>query len=1026
MKTQVTQRVLSIMLAVSLVASLQLAAVPFALADESTEVDPAVLTTGSGESVESEDSGESVELEAIEIYIDSSRGTDTNSGSAEEPLKTFAAAKALAETDENITTIYVANTITASGEMSLPEGVVLKRAPDFSGNLIRVPAEQLLTLSNITIDGDKAQTDSSSLIDVYGSLIINDGTTIQNNKTSRYYSYGAVYIEASGSATMNGGLITENQACLGAGVCVHGTFTMNGGTIENNRAICTGNDWDRAAGGGVCIPYTGTMYMNGGTISKNKSGYFGGGISLGLNSVSIAAPKLYMTGGFIQENTSYNCGGGLFVQCRAVAEISGGEFAKNISQSGTFGGGAMYVNGGYENWAGDSFVNGEIYLSNVLITDNVSGYGLGGGIASCPTSLSAIQINDGGYIANNGKSDIHINNSVYPVYGTTKAAFYIASHALGGGSYNWKYADGKNAGEPFVNADRSSSIPRWTNFSIFSEPEEGAYEAAQALASVFIHDNHANTRGGGIGSNGDVYIGTGDTFSGKLRVSKTVASSNPSYQKQEFTFKVTLDQYIKDGIYGATDDNPGMEFKDSVATFTLKHGESIFATDLPDGAKFKVEEETPEGFTVVSTGETGQFLNPNNVYEASFTNTPIMRDVLISKVVAGGGEELQGATLTITGADKDGNAIEPISWTSTGVAHTVSLPAGTYTLTEDQAPLGYEIAESITFVVEIAEAGTLVVTIDGEDVSGKVVMEDAPVVPEEPEEPEPVEPSEPEKPEPVEPTEPEEPEPVEPVEPVEPEKPEPAKPVEPAEPTEPAEPETPEPPEPQTPEEPEEPVTPEEPETPLNPPANPEEPAVPEEPVTYKVTINKVDDEGNPVAGVWFGIEKKLYGPDGAMYIPVGPTDENGIAVFEDYLPEAEYVIYEVEAPEGYIMDETVYDVVFDEDGSFTLQVVNKKKPEETIEIDKPETPMNPSIPEEPAEPEQPATPEQPEVPAKPTTPAKPVTPVVANPTPSTTPRVVSGPATADAVSLLSFAGLAGLALVGAVGMFASRKKKHN
>lgn len=1144
MKTQVKSRVLSIVLAVSLVSSLQLAAVPFALADEGAEADQTVLTTGSGESIESEGSGESVELEGVEIYINSSRGSDTNSGSAEESLKTFEAAKALAEANENITTIYVANTIIASGEMSLPEGVVLKRAPGFDGYMISVGPGRVLTLSDITIDGDESQTDSKSIVSVSGELTIDKGTVLQNNKrTSSWYSSGgAVCVHEGGSLTMNDGLVQNCQAEFGGAISVFGTFVMNGGTIQNNIASNDGYIREAGSGGGVGVGNNGAMYFNEGTILGNTASNNGGAIALGdyyTRYIENGTPRLFMKGGTIEENIAGANGGGIFVQVNTQARVSGGVIASNIAQGLTvtslFSGGGIYVNGGYEN-SRPSYADGKLELINPIIKSNIAN-GQGGGIANCPSGGYVVQVNNGGAIfdnkayGGNEPGDLYVQSGLVYGGGSHHSGYprtYISSHMLGGGDYNWKDV---SSDEPFELLDRQFRVGINTPKSnvrlyatISDEDKQAAETKAQEEGGVWIIENHGLRNGGGVGSNGKVYIGTSDTFSGKLKVSKTVASSSPFYTGQEFTFKVTLDQYIKDGTYGAADDNPGMEFKDSVATFTLKHGESLLATGLPDGAKFKVEEETPEGFTVVSTGETGQFLNPDNVYEASFTNMPITgsvtvskqavfggqaaelpgatltvrdaegnvardaltgeelswisgeephefslapgiytlkedaapagydivqevafviddegklvvsedaaegvqvngsaivltdklaeREVLISKVELGQGEELEGAHLTLVGTDINGNEIEKVEWISGGTPKAFSLPAGTYTLTEDQAPLGYEIAESITFVVEVAEDGALVVTIDGKDVLGKVVMEDAPTVPEKPEEPEEPEPApEPEKPEPVEPTEPEEPEPVEPAEP---EKPEPV---------EPAEPQTPEPVEPQT---------PEEPETPLNPPAEseepvvPEEPAVPEEPVAYKITINKVDDEGNPVAGVWFGMEKKLSGPDGAIYIPVGPTDENGIAVFEDYLPEAEYVIYEVEAPEAYIMDETVYDVVFDEDGNFTLRVVNKKKPEEIIEIEEPETPMNPSTPEEPVTPEEPTEPEQPTMPVKPETPVKQPTPKTANPTPSTTPRVVSGPVTADAVSLLSFVGLAGLALVGAAGMFASRKKKHN
>ena len=79
-------------------------------------------------------------------------------------------------------------------------------------------------------------------------------------------------------------------------------------------------------------------------------------------------------------------------------------------------------------------------------------------------------------------------------------------------------------------------------------------------------------------------------------------------------------------------------------------------------------------------------------------------DVKISKVDAGQGNELKGAELTVTRiADAAGTEVSNIieSWTSDGAVHEITgLTDGTYTLTEASAPEGYEIAETITFVIK--------------------------------------------------------------------------------------------------------------------------------------------------------------------------------------------------------------------------------------------------------------------------------------------------------------------------------------
>lgn len=72
--------------------------------------------------------------------------------------------------------------------------------------------------------------------------------------------------------------------------------------------------------------------------------------------------------------------------------------------------------------------------------------------------------------------------------------------------------------------------------------------------------------------------------------------------------------------------------------------------------------------------------------------------VEISKVDMATSEELPGAELTVT--DKEtGEVVE--RWTSTGEPHRIdALAPGEYVLTEVTAPQGYELAESLEFVVE--------------------------------------------------------------------------------------------------------------------------------------------------------------------------------------------------------------------------------------------------------------------------------------------------------------------------------------
>ena len=552
-----------------------------------------------------------------EIYVKPTAKNSSEDGSKDNPVTSLDKAIELLNDNPDAKTIYVLDTLKLEGEVSLPEGVVLKRADNFWGNMISVLGGSTLTLKNIIIDGNSSVSGANSMINVAGELVINSGTVIQNHYNPGYYRYGAVFVGTSGSVTMNDGTVRNNVGGVGGGFTVYGTITLNGGSIENNKAQESN---DRASGGGVCVLDNGIMHMNGGQIINNQSSWHGGGVGLGLNAVDSVdgnGPRFYMTGGLFDNNVSRNTGGGIFLQCKSIAEITGGTFTNNRSRGGMFGGGAIYVNGGYTNWQGSSFVNAKLYLYNVIISENSAGGNTGGGLASCPTTITNVNINDGGLITNNtangSLNDVVINNAVTPVYGPAIAKVYVSSHALGGGDYNWRSISHTDVDDEYKRADRYYSVPRWSYFSIYSQPSEETVEKAKSLAKVFIQNNSAAGLGGGVGSNGDVYIGTPDTFSGKLKVSKTVEAEKEEEKTKEFTFIVTLDQYIKDGEYG------DMVFENSIATFTLKDGESKLATGLPDGARYTVEEIEDDNYIVISNGEVGQFLD-ESVHKVVFTN----------------------------------------------------------------------------------------------------------------------------------------------------------------------------------------------------------------------------------------------------------------------------------------------------------------------------------------------------------------------------------------------------------------------
>lgn len=91
-----------------------------------------------------------------------------------------------------------------------------------------------------------------------------------------------------------------------------------------------------------------------------------------------------------------------------------------------------------------------------------------------------------------------------------------------------------------------------------------------------------------------------NTRAGDLRVEKEVTGSD-GQRNRDFTFTVTLDDATIQGTYG------DMTFENGVATFTLRHGQSATAEDLPAGIGYTVveREANTNRYRTTYTGETG-------------------------------------------------------------------------------------------------------------------------------------------------------------------------------------------------------------------------------------------------------------------------------------------------------------------------------------------------------------------------------------------------------------------------------------
>ena len=151
-----------------------------------------------------------------------------------------------------------------------------------------------------------------------------------------------------------------------------------------------------------------------------------------------------------------------------------------------------------------------------------------------------------------------------------------------------------------------------------------------------------------------------------------------------------------------------------VTTKTDKDGAFSF-NNIPYGEWVVKEIAAPTGYAVDAT-QHHIYISDNGVV---INVTMVDKQVQISKTDITGEKEVVGAELTIT--DENGNVID--SWTSTDTAHYANglIEGHKYTLTEKTAPYGYEIANSIVFVVTSDKAVQTVVMNDSPILSSVLV-----------------------------------------------------------------------------------------------------------------------------------------------------------------------------------------------------------------------------------------------------------------------------------------------------------------
>lgn len=415
-------------------------------------------------------------------------------------------------------------------------------------------------------------------------------------------SGGGVYAGGS-TVTITGGVISGNSTLdstdgFGGGImAVGGIVTVSGGYITNNKyARFCGEDGYGDHGGAGLAARNGThVTISGGQITGNYSEEAGGGVYVtdvdrhGASSRETMA-WLNITGGTIAANVSNRSeGAGIRVGQMVDAMIEGASkstpvYITNNSCMSRFdwGGGGIFVQGD-----SDTASNaGRLFVYNSYISSNEAG-GYGGGVAVCPTGKTLVTNTDGTAIFGNTSAQkqqsandydpeynrgndgtphlsaggyeglVHKKNQDTDAYNSSvfrengHADFFLAAEGhktpiaavigkmLGGGDAKYK---GSKELTQAITIPANGGVQVYKSIGLSSDvtAQDEAAINAQNVATTFITGNYSWDHGGGIMSNGDLYMGAPeDTYVyPSLKLKATKALNGRRLKDGEFSFTV--------------------------------------------------------------------------------------------------------------------------------------------------------------------------------------------------------------------------------------------------------------------------------------------------------------------------------------------------------------------------------------------------------------------------------------------------------------------------------------------------------
>ena len=459
---------------------------------------PTAAFAADGESTET---GDSTTPETA-IYLDQQHGADDNDGlSKTTAVQTIEKAKELAN-EKNINDICLSSFYRVTGTETWDLGGKTLHRYGLGGYMIELAdASASLTLSNIVIDGAEctvdathaAETDSIIKAANGGTIVLNSGAILQNNKAAQFGS--GILANNRVNITMEDGAIIRNNTNrnyeLGGGILIgnSSTFTMNGGEISGNTAN---------GGGGVAIIGS-TMVMNGGTISNNSTyktsgqGSYGAGVYVadyanasGGDTLFTGQPASFeMNGGKITGNTALDYGGGVLTfpqqSQKITININNGEISGNKVTKGSGGAVAAF------------FGVTELNIKGGTLTGN-SAYQFGGGVflyQATNVTISGGTISKNKALRSGGGVCLREGSAVKQTGGSIENN--VAK--VGGGIYSGTYT-------------MTGGVIKDNNNSLTEEARLSTLGDGVFVGTAFNLGNDAE-----ISTNNDVYLTAGDSIS---------------------------------------------------------------------------------------------------------------------------------------------------------------------------------------------------------------------------------------------------------------------------------------------------------------------------------------------------------------------------------------------------------------------------------------------------------------------------------------------------------------------------------